>query len=223
MLTSVRIAVLVSFLLLGACSSFRLNDSNAFITTANLRFQQEPPIVAVRLLNEPLTKLLIMPLADDSPQPVVLDMVENILFESDSAILSPTAIVKLDSFAIAVGGGNHKILIEGYADNSHNHEHNLSLSEARAIAVKEALIARGVAPERLVVNFYGETEAVASNTHEFGRLQNRRVELRIITTATGATDSKPRPKIDIHSQTPLDGNLKPLSTTLVTNADSQAP
>ncbi|MCV6637345.1 OmpA family protein [Candidatus Albibeggiatoa sp. nov. NOAA] len=189
MQTVVRITILSLVLLLGACSSIRFDGSQATITVASYRSQPEAPIVAVRLLNEPLPALQqlppIAPLSVEPPKPVIPDIVENILFESDSSTLSPTAITQLDHFAITVADGDYQILIEGHTDSSHSFEYNHTLSEARATAVKNGLLARGIQSSRLVIEYHGETQAVASNDHSHGKQQNRRVELRPIKPFVG--------------------------------------
>lgn len=177
--TIFRIIILSFIVLLTACSHFRLDEKTAFITTASYRSEPEPPIVAVRLLLEPLQELPpIAPLSVEPPKPP--NIVENILFDSDSSTLTPLAMTQLDNFAIATGDGTYQILVEGHTDNTHNHEYNHSLSAARAATVREALIARGIAPERLIIEYHGENQAIATNTHSVGKQQNRRVELRPI-------------------------------------------
>lgn len=67
------------------------------------------------------------------------------------------------------------LLIEGHTDQTGTLHYNQKLSEARASAVREALIGRGVAPERLVAYGYGETRPVSHD-----RAQNRRVLFRLV-------------------------------------------
>ncbi len=67
------------------------------------------------------------------------------------------------------------LLIEGHTDQTGTLRYNQKLSEARASAVREALIGRGVAPERLVAYGYGETRPVSLD-----RAQNRRVLFRLV-------------------------------------------
>ncbi|MCB9538733.1 MAG: OmpA family protein [Myxococcales bacterium] len=67
------------------------------------------------------------------------------------------------------------LLIEGHTDQTGTLRYNQKLSEARASAVREALIQRGVAPERLVAYGYGETRPVSHD-----RAQNRRVLFRLV-------------------------------------------
>ena len=63
-----------------------------------------------------------------------------------------------------------RVLITGHADSTGDPRSNLALSERRALAVREHLLRRGVAPERLFVNHYGS----GRGTGEGGR---RRVEV----------------------------------------------
>lgn len=185
MSTMTRITVFSTILLLQACSSLRLDGNHAVVTVASFRSQPEPPIVAVRLLNEPLTTLpTIAPLSIEPVQPIIPDIVENILFDSDSAVLTPESLIQLDEFAIAVRAGDYQILVEGHTDSSHSAEYNHALSEARSMSVKEALVIRGIDETRLVIDYHGETKATASNHHEEGKQQNRRVELRPIKPVT---------------------------------------
>jgi OOP family OmpA-OmpF porin len=57
------------------------------------------------------------------------------------------------------------------------------LSRARAEAVKQALVAAGVAPSRILVEGKGAEEAVSDNAKPRGRLANRRVEIRLYVPA----------------------------------------
>jgi outer membrane protein OmpA-like peptidoglycan-associated protein len=179
--TIFRIIILSFIVLLTACSHFRLDEKTAFITTASYRSEPEPPIVAARLLLEPLPELpSTAPLSVEPSKPVIPNIVENILFDSDSSTLTPLAMTQLDNFAITTGGGTYQILVEGHTDSTHHHDYNHALSEARAAVVREALIARGITPERLITKYHGETKAVATNNYSVGKQQNRRVELRVI-------------------------------------------
>jgi OOP family OmpA-OmpF porin len=72
-----------------------------------------------------------------------------------------------------------RLIIRGYTDNVGDPNTNLKLSVARANAVKEYLLARGVGVDRVFAFGYGETNPVASNDTEEGRRQNRRVELEL--------------------------------------------
>lgn len=67
--------------------------------------------------------------------------------------------------------------VQGHTDNVGGATYNQTLSEARASAVVEALVARGVAPARLSARGYGLRVPVESNATDAGRARNRRVEI----------------------------------------------
>ncbi|MDQ8953241.1 OmpA family protein [Acinetobacter rudis] len=70
-----------------------------------------------------------------------------------------------------------KLSIEGHTDDSGKAEHNQKLSQQRAEAVRQALIAKGIEESRLRSQGFGATQPVADNTSEAGKADNRRVEL----------------------------------------------
>jgi len=69
------------------------------------------------------------------------------------------------------------VVIVGHSDNQGTLDANLALSQRRAEAVRDALVSRGVAAERLDARGVGFLAPVASNATEEGRARNRRVEL----------------------------------------------
>ena len=82
------------------------------------------------------------------------------------------------------------IRIEGHTDNTGEAKYNKQLSEARANAVMEYLVAKGVGKDRLVAVGYGYDRPLATNDTEEGRAKNRRVEFVIVDEAAGkAADS----------------------------------
>lgn len=69
------------------------------------------------------------------------------------------------------------VSVEGFTDSVGADEYNQQLSERRANAVREALVAQGVEPERIMATGYGEAFPVAGNEAAAGRQLNRRVEI----------------------------------------------
>lgn len=72
---------------------------------------------------------------------------------------------------------NAKFSVEGHTDDVGDAQSNQKLSEARAKAVVDALVAKGVHPENLTYKGFGESKPVASNKTASGRAQNRRTEI----------------------------------------------
>jgi OOP family OmpA-OmpF porin len=70
-----------------------------------------------------------------------------------------------------------RIAINGYTDNSGAKDHNLTLSENRALTVKNEIVKSGISSERLTSKGFGQESPIASNDTEDGKAQNRRVEL----------------------------------------------
>ena len=71
------------------------------------------------------------------------------------------------------------LTVAGHTDSTGSEEYNQTLSQKRADSVKNALVQRGVAAYRINAVGYGESQPVGDNETEFGRQQNRRVEVRI--------------------------------------------
>lgn len=72
-----------------------------------------------------------------------------------------------------------RVVVEGHTDDVGDEAYNNELGLRRAEAVRDYLVARGVAAERLSVRSFGKSRPVASNDTEEGRALNRRVELHI--------------------------------------------
>jgi OOP family OmpA-OmpF porin len=102
-------------------------------------------------------------------------------FDFDSAEVRPDSAPILDQAVESLGANVEVIvLVEGHTDALGTDEYNQALSVRRAESVFRYLVNRGVAPERLRIEGFGESRPVASNDTEPGRAQNRRVELRVM-------------------------------------------
>ena len=71
------------------------------------------------------------------------------------------------------------IKIGGYTDNTGNPDANLTLSAARANAVKKALVDAGIDGSRIATEGYGIAHPVATNDTPEGRAQNRRIAVNV--------------------------------------------
>lgn len=105
----------------------------------------------------------------------------NLLFKEESAKLSVSDDVLLDQIAdLLLSGEVMRLRIEGHTDNRGNAAQKLNLSTSRAQALREVLIARGVAAERLVAEGKGGSVPISSNALSLGRVRNRRIELHVL-------------------------------------------
>ena len=73
-----------------------------------------------------------------------------------------------------------RIELGGHTDNVGNEASNQKLSEQRAKAVYDYLVAHGVAADRLSYKGYGQSHPVADNSTPEGRRQNRRTVFTIL-------------------------------------------
>jgi OOP family OmpA-OmpF porin len=73
---------------------------------------------------------------------------------------------------------NVNVSVQGHTDSIGTEAYNQGLSERRAGAVKDHLVARGVSASRLTAVGFGESNPIASNDTAEGRALNRRVELK---------------------------------------------
>lgn len=111
-------------------------------------------------------------------------------FQSGQATLTPSARVALGVVAAALTQSPaDSILIEAHADSTGSAATNLRISQRRATAVRDALIAHGTPPDRIVARGLGHQLPIASNRTAAGRAMNRRAELLLVGegwTPTGA-------------------------------------
>jgi OOP family OmpA-OmpF porin len=73
-----------------------------------------------------------------------------------------------------------KVQVIGHTDNAGSRAGNLSLSQARAEAVKAYVTGRGVNPDMVSVSGEGPDRPVADNRTPEGRARNRRIEFKVV-------------------------------------------
>lgn len=110
-------------------------------------------------------------------------VLEGMEFASESAVLPPAADDVLEALGpVLLRHPELRIEIQGHTDAVGSAAFNQDLSERRARAVLDELLARfpELDPERFRVRGYGEERPVASNTTPEGRERNRRIELVVV-------------------------------------------
>lgn len=102
-------------------------------------------------------------------------------FTTGSARITPESAHVLDALSrILAGCNDDQIEVGGHTDSQGSDSVNERVSQARAEAVREALLDRSIARDRLVAHGYGEAHPIADNETEEGRTRNRRIEFRAI-------------------------------------------
>ena len=97
-------------------------------------------------------------------------------FESGSAEIPEDAVAALDQAASILAEDGRNLRIVGHTDSSGDATANRALSEARAQAVRDFLVAKGVAASSLNSYGMGQDQPIAENDTEAGRAANRRIE-----------------------------------------------
>ncbi|MEM9211960.1 MAG: OmpA family protein, partial [Pseudomonadota bacterium] len=99
-------------------------------------------------------------------------------FATASSEIDPTSFELIDELADimadCLANTTAQVLVGGHTDSDGDAAANLQLSEARANAVRDALLSRGIPATRVTATGFGETNPIASNDTAEGRAQNRR-------------------------------------------------
>jgi outer membrane protein OmpA-like peptidoglycan-associated protein len=104
----------------------------------------------------------------------------NLPFETGKAILQPGAAARLQPLVNYLHQNpDRHVMVEGNTDSTGRSEVNERLSQERADAVRNFLVANGISADRITAQGLGSSYPVASNDTAAGRLQNRRVDVVI--------------------------------------------
>jgi outer membrane protein OmpA-like peptidoglycan-associated protein len=108
-------------------------------------------------------------------------VLNNIFFDTDSYVLKDKSITELRRvLQFLTENPQVKIEIQGHTDNTGTAAYNQQLSENRARAVYQFLIQAGIPATRLSAKGFGALHPVASNDTPEGRMQNRRIEFKVL-------------------------------------------
>jgi len=121
----------------------------------------------------------------DSARGLIVSM-SDLLFDTGKFSLKAGTREKLAKVAgILIAYPSLAVEVGGYTDNVGGDEMNQKLSENRASAVRDYIVAQGVAIASVTAKGFGNTSPVASNDIASGRQENRRVELVVSGDAIG--------------------------------------
>ena len=135
-------------------------------------------------------KLIIVKLAPTRVKVTAerIEILEKVFFEFDGDKIDDRSIALLDEVAAILKQHPEILLLEvgGHTDSKGSDVYNQDLSQRRVNSVRQHLISRGVAADRLVAKGYGEANPIADNKTSAGRANNRRVEFTILKHEQGA-------------------------------------
>lgn len=159
----------------------RAEAEQARVQLATAQAQASAAQVQTAALNKELTDLK----GKQTDRGVVLSM-GDVFFSTGKTDITLSAQRNVDKLAQLLNKfPTRNVLIEGHTDNTGPEDFNVALSQKRADAVKNLLVAKGVSPDRITTKGYGLKNPVVSNDTPLGREQNRRVE--VIVLNEGAT------------------------------------
>jgi len=116
----------------------------------------------------------------------------DVLFDFNKYMLKSEAREKLAKVSgILVAYPDLKVQVEGYTDSVGSDEYNMKLSDQRADAVRDYLVAQSVPDSNVTAQGYGKSDPVADNATASGRAQNRRVQLVVSGQSIGIQESTP--------------------------------
>lgn len=157
-------------------------------TTAQLEEEKQARLSAEAKLAGAMKDLAAIAAVKEEARGVVITLNGSVLFVSGKHALLNTAQTRLDQVAEALKAqaDNKRIVVEGHTDSQGSDAVNQPLSLARATAVRDYLVSRGVASEKISAIGLGSTRPLVDNKTAENRANNRRVEIIIGTPALSA-------------------------------------
>ncbi|KID04645.1 MAG: OmpA family lipoprotein [Hafnia alvei] len=111
---------------------------------------------------------------------IVLNMPNNVTFDSSSSTLKPAGANTLTGVAMVLKEyPKTAVNVVGYTDSTGSKDLNMRLSQQRADSVASSLIVQGVEASRVRTQGMGPANPIASNSTTEGKAQNRRVEITL--------------------------------------------
>ena len=139
---------------LNALVGLTIKLGKSYTKTAPVYYEPEPVVV-----EQPKPEPVVVKEPEPKPVVVVEPMKQNIFFALNSALLQDDQLAKIDVMIKYMEKNPiSKVTVTGYADKeTGNPNINMTLSEKRAKNVVEALKAKGIAADRIITSYKGDT------------------------------------------------------------------
>jgi len=134
----------------------------------------------------------------------------SIVFAPSSAVISDPSIPTIEAIAALLTQCREaRIEIGGHTDSQGREEMNRALSQGRADAVLDALLAQNLLLGDISAKGYGESEPIADNGSEAGRAANRRIEFKLLRAEEPAPAPEPEVPVGAGQVAPDDFKRPP--------------
>lgn len=151
------------------------SQQSGAMTEAQLAAEKKARADADRRAAEALARLGAV---RDDDRGMIITLSGSVLFASNKATLLPAARTRLEKVTdVLLEEPDRALTIEGHTDSKGSDAYNSRLSQRRADAVRDAIVARGYPRELVGTEGMGESQPVADNASSEGRANNRRVEI----------------------------------------------
>ncbi len=132
-------------------------------------------------VNQKIKKDIILISEEDIVSNKVAVPLKNLFFDFNKHIIKHESYPELNRLANFLKAyPDLEVEISGHTDNKGTDKYNLTLSESRALEIKNYLVSKGCKPDKLTAKGYGKEKPIASNETEEGRAANRRAEFRVL-------------------------------------------
>ena len=153
--------------------------------TAALAIQECDPDLIPKKAVVPAPVAAPAPAPEPAPTPVItkVNLEADAYFDFDKATLKQGGKDRIDAEITKLGQVElNSVIAIGHTDSIGSDAYNQKLSERRAQAVKDYMVSKGVAANRIQIKGMGESQPVAENKTREGRAKNRRVEIEFNAT-----------------------------------------
>jgi outer membrane protein OmpA-like peptidoglycan-associated protein len=157
-------------------------------TAAQLDAEKQARLSAEGKLAGAMKDLAAIAAVKEEARGMVITLSGSVLFASGKFALLNTAMTKLDQVAEALKAqdANKHMVVEGHTDSQGSDKVNQPLSLNRSNAVRDYLVTRGVASDKITAVGMGSSRPIVDNTSAENRANNRRVEIVISSTPMSA-------------------------------------
>jgi len=150
-------------------------------TNEQLEAEKQARLTAEGRLADAMKDLATIAAIKEEARGLVITLSGSILFASNKYALLNTAMTKLDQVAEALKAqdSDKRMVVEGHTDSQGSDRINQPLSRNRAEAVRDYLVSRGVASDKISAIGMGSSRPLLDNKNAENRANNRRVEIII--------------------------------------------